>query len=110
MDDWAQFRRPHEAEGMPIEAIVRRLGTRRNTVGATLASESSPAHRRAAKGSLADDVEPQARALLRADPKLPATAIASLSDHTPADSRPSRAPALQARASDASARGCGPRT
>ncbi|MBM7826291.1 DNA-binding CsgD family transcriptional regulator [Microbacterium aurum] len=39
MEDWAEIRRLHKAEGMPIKAIVRRLGVARNTVRAALASD-----------------------------------------------------------------------
>ncbi len=31
MEDWAEIRRLHRAEGMPIKAIVRHLGVARNT-------------------------------------------------------------------------------
>ena len=76
MEDWAEIRRLHRAEGMPIKAIVRHLGVARNTVRAALASDTPPVYRRASKGSLVDAVEPQVRALLRDDPKMPATVIA----------------------------------
>ena len=37
MEDWAEIRRLHRAEGMAIKAIARRLGLARNTVRAALA-------------------------------------------------------------------------
>ena len=37
VEDWAEIRRLHRAEGMPIKAIVRVLGVSRNTVQAALA-------------------------------------------------------------------------
>ncbi len=37
MEDWAEIRRLHRAEGVPIKEIARRLGVARNTVRAALA-------------------------------------------------------------------------
>ena len=76
MEDWAEIRRLHRAEGMPIKAIVRVLGVSRNTVRAALASDGPPAYRRAAAGSVVDGFEPAIRELLRAYPQMPATVIA----------------------------------
>ena len=76
MEDWAEIRRLHKAEGIPIKAIVRRLGVARNTVRAALASDEPPAYRRAPRGSLVDAVEPEIRKWLREDAKMPATVIA----------------------------------
>ena len=76
MEDWAEIRRLHKAEGMPIKAIVRRLGVARNTVRAALASDEPPAYRRAPRRSLVDAVEPEIRKWLREDAKMPATVIA----------------------------------
>lgn len=39
MEDWAEIRRLHRAEGMGIKAIARRLGIARNTVRDALRSE-----------------------------------------------------------------------
>ncbi len=39
MEDWAEIRRLHRAEGLPIKAIVRVLGISRNTVRAAIASD-----------------------------------------------------------------------
>lgn len=76
MENWAEIRRLHRAEGVPIKEIARRLGVARNTVRAALASDGPPRYRRAATGSLVDPVEPQVRALLREYPTMPATVIA----------------------------------
>ncbi|HEX6354567.1 helix-turn-helix domain-containing protein, partial [Actinophytocola sp.] len=38
VEDWAEIRRLHRAEGMPIKAIVRQLGISRNTVRRALAA------------------------------------------------------------------------
>lgn len=76
MENWAEIRRLHRAEGVPIKEVARRLGVARNTVRAALASDGPPRYRRAASGSLVDGVEPQVRALLREYPTMPATVIA----------------------------------
>lgn len=76
MEDWAEIRRLHRAEGMPIKEIVRRLGVARNTVRAALASDGPPKYERSPKGSLVDRVEPRVRALLAEFPRMPATVVA----------------------------------
>ena len=43
MEDWAEIRRLHRAEGLGIKTIARRLGLARNTVRAALRSETPPA-------------------------------------------------------------------
>ena len=76
VEDWAEIRRLHRAEGMPIKAIVRTLGISRNTVRAALASDGPPRYERKPSGSAVDAVEPRIRELLRAYPTIPATVIA----------------------------------
>lgn len=76
MEDWAEIRRLHRAEGVPIKAIARRLGIARNTVRAALASDEPPRYQRAGKQGLVDAAEPEVRKLLQADPRMPATVIA----------------------------------
>ena len=48
VEDWAEIRRLHRAEGMSIKAIGRRLGVSRNTVRAALRSHDTAALRAAA--------------------------------------------------------------
>ena len=76
MEDWAEIRRLHRAEGMPIKAIVRQLGISRNTVRRALAADNPPHYQRPAKGSIVDEVEPQIRQLLALWPTMPTTVIA----------------------------------
>jgi transposase len=76
VEDWAEIRRLHRAEQMPIKAIARRMGISKNTVKRALAAQEPPAYRRASRGSIVDAVEPQIRALLKDFPDMPATVIA----------------------------------
>jgi transposase len=76
VEDWAEIRRLHRAEGMPIRAIVRKLGVGRNTVRRALAAEGPPKYQRPAKGSAVDAVEPRIRALLAEWPTMPVPVIA----------------------------------
>lgn len=76
MDDWAEIRRLHLSEQMPVKAIARRLGLARNTVRTALASDEPPRYERAPAGSRVDGFEPAIRALLTQFPDMPATVIA----------------------------------
>jgi transposase len=76
VEDWAEIRRLHRAEGVPIKEIARRLRVARNTVRAALSSERPPEYRRASRGSVVDVYEPQIRALLREWPRMPTPVIA----------------------------------
>jgi transposase len=76
VEDWAEIRRLHRAEEMPIKAIARVLGCSKNTVKSALASEEPPRYRRAPGGSVVDAVEPRIRELLVSWPDMPATVIA----------------------------------
>jgi transposase len=76
VEDWAEIRRLHRSEKLPIKAIVRVLGVSRNTVRAALASDAPPKYERAPKGSIVDAVEPRIRELLAVYPRMPATVIA----------------------------------
>jgi transposase len=76
VEDWAEIRRLHRSEKMPIRAIARRLGVGRNTVRRALAAGGPPKYARKRKGSIVDAVEPQIRRLLADWPDMPATVIA----------------------------------
>ena len=76
VEDWAEIRRLHRAEKMPIKVIARVLGMSRNTVRAAIASDGPPRYERKPAGSIVDAVEPRIRELLRAYPTMPATVIA----------------------------------
>jgi transposase len=76
VEDWAEIRRLHRAEGVPIKEIARRLGVARNTVRAALSSDGPPKYQRAPRGSIVDPYEPQIRALLTQWPRMPGPVIA----------------------------------
>jgi transposase len=76
VEDWAEVRRLHRAEKMPIKAIARTLGISRNTVRAAIASDGPPKYERRPAGPVVDAVEPRIRELLQAYPRMPATVIA----------------------------------
>jgi hypothetical protein len=71
VEDWAEIRRLHRAEGMPIRAICGQLGIGRNTVRRALVAEAPPRYVRAGRGSIVDEVEPRIRELLRQWPTMP---------------------------------------
>jgi transposase len=76
VEDWAEIRRLHRSEQMPIKAIARVMGCSKNTVKRALAADGPPRYQRAGPGSVVDEVEPRIRELLRAWPSMPATVIA----------------------------------
>ena len=76
VEEWAEIRRLHRAEGMGVKAIVRKLGVARNTVRAALRSEDAPRYVRVGPGSAVDVFEPAIRRLLAVTPGMPATVIA----------------------------------
>ncbi|MCK9930803.1 IS21 family transposase [Frankia sp. Mgl5] len=76
VEDWAEIRRLHRAEGVSISEISRRLGVARNTVRRALTSDRPPRYERAPRPRLTDAVEPAVRTLLAEYPRMPASVIA----------------------------------
>lgn len=76
VEDWAEVRRLHRAEGMSIKAIGRRLGLSRNTVRAALRRTTPPRYERRPMPSAVDAVEGDIHALLDTDARMPVTVIA----------------------------------
>jgi transposase len=76
VEDWAEIRRLHRAEQMPIKQIARVMGCSKNTVKRALAADGPPRYARTSCGSIVDPVEPRIRELLAAWPTMPATVIA----------------------------------
>lgn len=75
VEDWAEIRRLHRAEGLPIKVIARTLRISKNTVKSALADNAPPKYERPPRGSIVDAVEPRIRELLQAYPTMPATVI-----------------------------------
>jgi transposase len=76
VEDWAEIRRLHRAEGLPIKVIARLRGVSRNTVRAAIASDTAPKYTRKPAGSIVDAVEPKIRDQLELDARMPAPVIA----------------------------------
>ena len=76
VEDWAEIRRLHRAEGLPIKLIARTLKISRNTVRTALASDEPPKYVRKPVGSAVDAFEDAIRAQLTLVPTMPATVIA----------------------------------
>lgn len=76
MENWAEIRRLHRSEHIPIKEIARKLGIARNTVRGALASEKPPRYERSSRASIVDAVEIDVRKLLAEYPRMPATVIA----------------------------------
>jgi transposase len=76
MDDWAEIRRLHRAEGISIKEIARRMGLARNTVRTAVRSDAPPRYERLGRPSKVDAHEPAIRRLLAEFPRMPATVIA----------------------------------
>jgi transposase len=76
VEDWAEIRRLHRAEGLGIKTIARTLGVSRNTVRAAIGSDAPPKYERKPTGSAVDGFEDAIREQLRAVPTMPATVIA----------------------------------
>lgn len=75
MEDWALIRRL-AAEGVPKAVIARRLGISRTTVVKAVASSAPPRYERSPTESSFVVFEARVRALLEAEPEIPATVIA----------------------------------
>jgi transposase len=76
VEDWAEIRRLHFAEGLGIKTIAKRLEVSRNTVRAAIRSADPPAYRRNKRPSAVDPFEGQIHELLRGCNTMPATVIA----------------------------------
>jgi transposase len=76
VEDWAEIRRLHRSERLPIKAIARVMGISRNTVRSALAADGPPKYQRAKTGSIVDPFEPRIRELLQQFPMMPATVVA----------------------------------
>ena len=76
VEDWAEIRRLHRAERMPIKTIAKTLRISRNTVRVAVASDVPPKDERKPAGSAVDEYETAICELLKDVPTMPATVIA----------------------------------
>jgi hypothetical protein len=61
VEDWAQIRRLHRAEGLAIKEITRRLGVSRNTVRSALRAGGPPTYAPSSQPWAVDAFEPAIR-------------------------------------------------
>jgi transposase len=78
VQEWAEIRRLHLAEGMSKKAIARKLGLSRNTVRAALSSEAPPNYHRTPPASKLDPYRAEVASLLRDEPHMPAKRVAEI--------------------------------
>jgi len=57
VEDWAEIRRLHRAEQLPIKALARLPGVSKNTVKAVVAWSEPPRYVRTSRGSIVNQVE-----------------------------------------------------
>jgi len=76
VEEWAEIRRLHVAEGLSQRAIADRLGLARKTVARALASQGPPSYSRPPAGAVFDGFEDRVRGLLSEFPSMPASVIA----------------------------------
>ena len=68
VEDLAEIRRLHRAEGLPIKMIARRLGASRNMVRAAIARDDAPKCRPIELGATSRPDDPNSRAQAMANP------------------------------------------
>jgi transposase len=76
VQEWAEVRRLHLAEGLSERAIASRLQLARGTVRRALAAEVPPRYSRPLAGSVFDPFEARVRDLLAEFPSMPASVVA----------------------------------
>jgi transposase len=70
VENWAEIRRLHFAEGLGIKTISKRLGVARNTMRTATKSATPPAYRRARRPSAVDPYQVEIRKLLKDFPTM----------------------------------------
>ncbi len=78
VEQWAEIRRLHFAEGLAIRAIARRTGLARATVRRALRSAEPPRYQRAPAPSKLEPYKPEIHRLLGAEPAMPARRVREL--------------------------------
>lgn len=82
MQDWAEIRHLHFAEGLSERDIADRVGVARGTVRRAIAAPMPPKYERPPAPSAFDAFEPRVRELLRSFPSMPSSVIAERVDWT----------------------------
>jgi hypothetical protein len=75
MQDWAEVHRLFHRERVPKARIARQLGMSRNTVDRLLGLSEPPMYVRTSMPSKLDPFKDQVRAMVAADPAVPATVV-----------------------------------
>jgi hypothetical protein len=76
VEGWALIRRLHLSESEPMRSIAARLGISRNNVAKAVSADGPPTYVRSLQDSGIKAAEPAGRALLRENPRMPATVLA----------------------------------
>lgn len=76
VEDWAEVRRLHRAEGRPIKEVVRQTGRLGTPCQAARSLQRPPKYERRPRGSMVHAYEPAIRALLASWPRMPGPVIA----------------------------------
>jgi hypothetical protein len=61
VEDWAEIRRLHRSEGLPINAIAGLMDVSRSTMRGAIALDTAPTYERKLAESIVDAVEPNIR-------------------------------------------------
>lgn len=78
VERWAEMRRLHFVQGIPIKELARRFAVDRNTVRRAIRSSEPPRYERAPMPSKLDPFKDEIHRLLREDPRLPNTRVGEL--------------------------------
>ena len=78
VEQWAELRRLHRAESVPIRELARRFGIDRNTVCSAIRADAPPRYARAARPSKLDPFKDELHRLLADDPHIPAPRLREL--------------------------------
>jgi hypothetical protein len=71
VENWAEIRRLHRSENIPIKEISRIVGVSRGTVERALEADRLPRYDRLPTGSTFDTYKAKVRALLAVTPTMP---------------------------------------
>ena len=78
VEQWAELRRLHFIEHVPIRELARRKGLQRATVRRAIRSADPPKYSRPARSSKVDPFKPEIARLLKEDARLPVVRMREL--------------------------------